>query len=107
MSGYGSESNMQNPGLHREDALGTIQGLLRFQARVFPGLRREKLWLQPETALPCVLKWKWNSCSPSWNPFHAGQSACFLCGWLLASCIFCNLEWPCPESAYRYWATSG
>lgn len=33
MSGNGSENNTQNPGLHREDAPGTIQGLFKM-----PGL---------------------------------------------------------------------
>lgn len=77
----------------------------RCQAWVFPGLEGEKLWRQPETAFPCVLKWKWDSCCPSWNPFHAGQSSSFLCGRFLASCILCNLERRCPGSAYRNGAT--
>lgn len=33
MSGNGNESNTQNPGLHKEDALGTIQGLFKMPSQ--------------------------------------------------------------------------
>lgn len=33
MSGDGSESSLQSPGLHGEDALGTIQGLFEMPSQ--------------------------------------------------------------------------
>lgn len=73
MSKDRSESNTQNTRLHKENALGTIQGLFRMpgQGIFWLGMREAR------DSLACILKWKWDSCCPSWSPFHVGQSACF------------------------------
>lgn len=49
----------------------------RCQARVFPGLGREKLWLQPETALLRVLKWKWTPVVPAGIHFMLDRALLF------------------------------
>lgn len=77
MSENGSESNTQNPGLHKEDALGTIQGLFKMPVQGIFWLRVREAVASARDSLACVLKWKWGSRCPSWNPFHVGQSISF------------------------------
>lgn len=77
MSGNGNESNTQNTGLHKEDALGTIQGLFKMPSQGISWLGVREAVASARDSLACVLKWNSHCRCPSWNPFHAGQSTSF------------------------------